>query len=430
MKTNFSRRLPLSALCAGILLAFFTNSVQAQTPNPVCADCPEDPDTFLTLLEKNVVEDDKSAAAYYDAIDPDGKKTTYRDWLFETGFIADANDFAETGPFALNADASQVLHKNVADLNFVRLISSRCEPDCDDPNPDIYSTIENYLTFDDAADRINRLASVTMEWGPAVDGSMPSDKFVTYYAFTGAASNGFAVADSRNNDGAPFAPNLDGRGGKQVPGLCNSCHGGVPKKLNKDGTYKANGDTRALFLPLDLNNFEFDPSVPQADQEDEYKTQNQMALITHRSTKKFDEEAGFRRFPAGHELIEGWYGGPGMPNNTFNGNFVAAGWLPPHAPLGVDELYAGAIAPACRSCHANQKRELDFGTYEGFLVFEDALGKLVLDVECGPDNDNKDRGNGQDNQAVMPLALETYKRFWELGEVDVFKDHIEWECEN
>ena len=35
----------------------------------------------------------------------------------------------------------------------------------------------------------------------------------------------------------PFAPDLDGRGTKQIPGLCNTCHGGAQRKLKKDGTY-------------------------------------------------------------------------------------------------------------------------------------------------------------------------------------------------
>ena len=134
------------------------------------------------------------------------------------------------------------------------------------------------------------------------------------------------------------------------------------------------------FLALDLDNFAFDtrPGLSQAEQENEYKAVNGIVLITHRTTEKYDEEAGFSRVPAGHETIEGWYGGPGMPNDTFDGEFVPAGWLPPHAPEGVDKLYLGAVAPGCRACHVQQKRELDFGTYEGFMVFKDAHKELVL----------------------------------------------------
>jgi hypothetical protein len=432
MKRYQAHCLSVSAACTLSLLVW-VNVSNAASDNPVCADCPEDPDTFLTLLEKGVNEGAAETIAYYKAVDPLDKKTTYADWLFETGFISNPLNYVQTGSFAFDPSATvvSVVHQNVADLGFVRVMSARCEPSCDDPNPDIYSTIENYSNFVDAAARANRLASVTMEWTAAVDGSNPADKFVVFYAFTGG--------DQRDQTpGVPFAPDLDGRGNKSVPGLCNSCHGGVPKKLNKDGTYKDNGDTRSLFLPLDLDNFEFGP-ITQASQEAAYKKMNQISLITHRATQKFDEEAGFSRLPSGHELIEGWYGGPGMPDDTFDGSFIPAGWLPPYAPAGVDELYHGAVAPACRSCHAQQKRELDFGTYTGFMVFEDAHKKLVLSIRCGVDNDSASRDNKKDDQAVMPLALETYKRFWDpntaapigSSQADVFAEFIEAEeCEN
>ncbi len=411
MKINLARCLAISTMCVGLLLAgfIFSNTI------------PLDPDTFLTMLEKYVPEDATTETAYYAAVDPEKKKTTYADWLFETGFIDDPQDYESTGPFAIHADAS-VTHQNVADLGFIRRVSTRCEPSCDAPNPDIYSVIENYLTFDDAAARTNRLASVTMEWTSAVDGSRPSKKFVVFYAYTGA--------DERDQSpGIPFQPDLDGRGQKAIPGLCNTCHGGAPRDLGSDGTYQANGNTRSLFLPMDLDNFAFDPDpdrpeLSRAAQEAEYKKMNEIVLTSRRSKEKFDEEAGMYRLAAGHELIEGWYGGPGMPNNTFDGEFVPAGWLPPAAPVGVDELYREAIAPACRSCHAQQKRELDFGTYDGFMVFEDAHKELVLSIECGPDDDPEDRGDGNDNQAVMPLAKETYEIFWATGQATVFSHHV------
>ena len=44
-----------------------------------------------------------------------------------------------------------------------------------------------------------------------------------------------------------------------------------------------------------------------------------MVLIDHRGTATFDEVAGVARLPAVQDLIEGWYGGPGLPNDTFDG---------------------------------------------------------------------------------------------------------------
>jgi hypothetical protein len=438
-KQYFTRHL----IRAGLVLACIAVNAQAVAANPVCVGCPEDPNTFLTLLERSVPEDAISANAYYSAIDPAGAKTTIADWYFEAGFINHPDDYTSSGPMPLNAGSKVVVHQNVADLGFVRRVSTRCKPRCSHPNPDVYSVIENYLflegepdPFADAAARINRLASVAMELTSAADDSNPSRKFITYYAYTGTTANNLApFRDSRDQAlGIPFAPDLDGRGNKQVPGLCSSCHGGAPRALNADGTYPENGDTGAHFLPLDLDNFVFDqvrPRRSQANQERRYRKTNKMVLIDHRGTVKFDEVAGFARLPAVQELIEGWYGGPGLPNTTFDGEFVPAGWLPPAAPVGVDELYLEAIAPACRSCHANQKRALDFATYEGFMVFEDAHRELVLRIKCGLDDDSGTRGDGSDDQAVMPLALETFKAFWGTDQVDSFKELVgEVDCDD
>lgn len=407
---SYRRLLQLAILTTGLLLLYASASALASGPPP-------DPNTFLTLLENGVPENATTAAAYYDTVDPLGSKTTYPEWLVETGFINSEADYSTTGDFSdrAGANVTTVVHQNVADLGFIRRVRIRCEPDCGATNPDIYSVIENYPTFDDAADRTNRLASVTMEWTSAVDGSNPSNKFVVFYAFTGA--------DQRNVGPDPFAPDLDGRGNKVIPGLCSSCHGGAPENLNPDGTYRRNGNTAGLFLPMDLDNFAFDPvrsELSRANQEAEYKLMNEIVLSTHSSGKKLDEAAGFRRFSAGHELIEGWYGGPGLPSPTFDGEFVPKGWLPPYAPAEAEELYLDAVAPACRACHANQERALDFGSYDGFMVFEDAHEELVLQIECGLDDDE----GGDDDQAVMPLALETYDIFWMTDQVDVFKDHV------
>lgn len=409
MKLTKARFAAASTMGVGLLLA---SSIYSST-------VPLDPNTFLTMLERYVTEDAATEDAYYAAVDPDNRKTTYADWLFETGFIDDPLDYRTTGAFADHADVA-VTHQNVADLGFIRRMRVRCEPSCEAPNPDIYSVIENYRTFDDAASRTNRLASVTMEWTSAADGSRPSNKFVVFYAYTGT--------DERDESpGVSFQPDLDGRGQKAIPGLCNTCHGGAPKSLVSDGTYRANGNTGGLFLPLDLDNFAFDPDRPElsrAAQEAAYKRMNEIVLLSRRSQMKLDEEAGMHRLAAAHELIEGWYGGPGMPAETFDGEFVPAGWLPPFAPEGADELYLRAVAPACRSCHAQQKRELDFGTYDGFMVFEDAHRDLVLSVECGLDDDSGERGDGRDDQAVMPLALETYEIFWATEQATIFKDHL------
>ena len=61
--------------------------------------------------------------------------------------------------------------------------------------------------------------------------------------------------------------------------------------------------------------------------------------------------------------------------------------------------------------------------YRGSL--EDAHRELVLRIECGLDDDSGTRGDGSDDQAVMPLALETFKAFWENPEqVESFEELV------
>jgi hypothetical protein len=112
-------------------------------------------------------------------------------------------------------------------------------------------------------------------------------------------------------------------------------------------------------------------------------------------------EAAYR--PAPVEMIQGWYGGPDLPNATFNGNFVPPGWQGTVAVngqlLNKSELYLGVIAPTCRACHAQRstmrRNEVDFSTYDKFVQFSPRVTKMVFD------------------QGLMPMARRTYQNhFW------------------
>jgi hypothetical protein len=105
------------------------------------------------------------------------------------------------------------------------------------------------------------------------------------------------------------------------------------------------------------------------------------------------------RVPAPVELIEGWYGGSGMPSATFDGSFVPKGWLPPIAPANAAELYLKVVGPTCRACHTQRgtlrRGEIDFSTYADFLSYADRIEPLVY------------------RAAVMPLAKRTFDHFWD-----------------
>lgn len=321
-----------------------------------------DDNRFLTFLNRTSPlfdEDASSARAYYAAIDPAGQRNTLQAWRNLNGFNIGADAFAE--------------YINANDLGFTRRMFIRTDP----ATGVISSYVENYPSIADAQNGVNLIATVAMEYtvAPGQDPLDPDAKrFTTFYVFDG-------------NGNRDLGADLDGRGFKFVPGLCNTCHGGRPKAL-VNGAYPDNGDTGARFIPWDLDTYEFQDAtgaVSRAAQEDQFKIFNQTVLDTNPT-------------PATVELVNGWYGGPNMPANAFNGGFVPNGWLPPNAPANATQLYLQVVAPGCRACHvmrgSEQQSDIDFSSYEKFISYKPRIEKLVYD------------------ESVMPMALRTFDRFW------------------
>ncbi|MDX1390683.1 MAG: hypothetical protein R3344_15950, partial [Acidobacteriota bacterium] len=279
-------------------------------------ESPADANRFLTFLNASRVPyagSEQSAAAYYAAIDPASQKTTLAAWISANGFDPD------TDPRAV--------YRNAADLGFGRIMSMHTSDD-----GYVAAYVENYPTLESAVNafetgsRAELLATVAMEWSPGPSGGEPYTKFYT-----------FGPDDSRIT-----SIDLDGRGAKFVPGLCNVCHGGEPKPL-VGGVFPDQGHTEAQFLPWDLDTYEFseDPDYTRDAQEAALKALNAGALATYPTTPA----AGVWSGRAARELIEGWYGGPGLPASTFDGEFVPPGWRTPENggpagnPSDAEEIY-------------------------------------------------------------------------------------------
>ncbi len=335
-------------------------------------EVPPDPDRFLTFF--NAVspthqESSVTAGAYHLAIDPLGGKTRLEDWLAANGF----------DPQDPDASAEAVaIYVNEADLGFGRHMYVRTELD-----GRVASFVKNHSDdtpvpdpVDGASDEkisnahlgLNLIATVAMEYGPPP--SDPGGTFYTrFYAFDG---NGDRI----------LSANLDGRGEKFLPGVCNVCHGGNPRPLLADGRYPDEGDTGAGFLPWDLDTLAFSdalfPTAPlydRANQEAAFKIFNQAVLQTNPTA-------------AAREVIEGWYGGPGLPDATFDGSVVPPGWS------GHEDAYRQLLAPNCRACHVMRNPAVAFQTYGEFVALRDHEDHLVFD------------------RALMPLAVRTFTRFW------------------
>ncbi len=328
------------------------------------AAIPKDPDRFLTFfnaVSPSHTETAETAAAYYKAIDPLGRKTTLRDWLHEN-------------KLDVGADAEAV-YVNDADLGFGRHMFIKTLPD-----GSVASYVKNYVDNTPTPDNVdgtaeekianivfdrNLLATVCMEYGPPPSNAN-GRKYTKFYAF-GADGARVGLVD------------LDGRGEKGIPGSCNVCHGFNPRPLlPSNRAYPDEGDTGSGFLPWDVDNLKFSQVFPQ------------YALSAQQGAVKALNAAVLKTNPpaAVKELIEGWYGGPGLPSNVFNGQFVPPGWK------FFEETYLGVQAPNCRGCHVMRNPAADFSTFDKYNALQNRAKHLVFD------------------RGVMPLAKRTYDRFW------------------
>ncbi|MCG6868063.1 MAG: carbohydrate-binding protein [Gammaproteobacteria bacterium] len=353
---------------------------------------PPDANKFLSLpihSSDTVFRGSEShASAYYKVIDPLDRKTTLADWKTENGFDGSEN---------ANAD-SHAVYLNAADLNFGRSMFVKQSGDR------IASFVQNYPSVADAIAGTNLIATVAMEYGYPLNkdsGLEMTDKprFTTFYVFN-AAGTRVTSAD------------LDGRGEKFVPGLCNVCHGGKPKSGGFHGsvaTYQDRGDTGAKWIPWDLDTYEFHPSLTRVMQESTFKAMNATILQTNPTSTT-------------RTLVKGWYGGEGMPEPAFNGAFVPSGWKNAGADGDKSALYLNVVAPSCRACHSQRgtynnsghvvfqgealEQSLEFATFSAFKGYKDEIESLVYD------------------QGIMPLALRTYERFWRSDQPKILDEQL------
>jgi hypothetical protein len=292
---------------------------------------------------------------------------------------------------------------------------------------------------------IERIADVAFEWVPPVTNPTSSSRFGTLYAyiffhpstdpvtkiptitettnFPDAFAGKATILDFKTGQtifvqqGDKFAPNLDGVGFKQHPGVCLVCHGGAPANLTSTGAYPRQGNINGFrLLPLDVRNLLFTddggPLTVDA-QQAQMKRYNQVVLLT---VPTYTESDGTGAVRVAHlrEVIQGWYEGfPGdttMSGSTQNSDFLPKGWREPvhggTAPAGSEALYLKVVGPSCRSCHFNREVSLDFGTAANFHQESD-LQQLSLLAEC------KQNSDADPNAKFMPLAHLTFQRFWQ-----------------
>jgi mono/diheme cytochrome c family protein len=300
-----------------------------------------------------------SAHTYYATIDPSSSKSTLNAWLSANGFKPDSADWG--------ADAHAVYTNNY-DLGFGRDMYMKIGP-CDSGAAslpmqarigkcDVAAVVVNYAGVQAAAYKINPIVAVAMEYNAAPGTSPAGARFTKFYVFAPDTRSG-AFQRVTSVD-------LDRRGQKSVPQSCVVCHGGTSASHGGNPpSGPGSADISSGFLSWDLDSFYFSDTYPgfstkredtevrakytRANQEAQFKMLNSGAYLT------FDDP---NRFALARELVEGWYGGAGLPAASFDGAFVPPGWKPDGTdqnPTDSATLYSDVFARHCRACHVLQE---------------------------------------------------------------------------
>jgi Carboxypeptidase regulatory-like domain len=289
-----------------------------------------------------------------------GVKQNLNAWKAANGFGADENSAAYFNAGDLGFGRSMHMRRNGANVAYYVSNHSNANQ----------AAIAKWLNFP-----VGLIATVAMEYSPNPTGGPPYTKF---YVFDNLG-NRINKAD------------LDAGGVKYVPNLCVVCHG-----QNTFPGSAANA-LNARFIPFDLDSFQY-PTIlfNRANQEADFKGLNRR-ILTHTNPTS-----------AVTELVEGWYGGFGLPNATQNGAYVVPGWRlngtgtpPGTSPVDKSALYLDVVKPSCRSCHITRNGTASWSRWDGPGVNDGfkERGASIRSFVCGPNR-------------VMPNARLTYSNFW------------------
>jgi mono/diheme cytochrome c family protein len=356
------------------------------------------------------------ASEYYKAVDPNNERTTLAAFKAVNGF----------GSTAGGAQERLVVFRDVRDLGYGRRMTGRYVPSVGGVPERIVFIVENYLVNVPGGgyNRINVDAAVAQDskWHVgtnAIEWSChPTDaladptgcrRYAKYFNF-GPDGNRQTFVD------------LDGRGGKAMPGPCITCHGGRGDPLEADGSFpkvwntllNRTGDVQARLHMFQVDTFEWSttPGFTRSDQEAKLKDFNTWVLCSYPLPGGGAGPGCTRQQAATNEwqgtaaaLVENAYGGPGLPNASFDDSVVPAGWASQSA------LYQQVVRPYCRTCHivrgTNNEDDIDFSSELKFRSYADRIKAHVFD-----------RGN-------MPLALIVYTDFWKSGAPDQLAAYID-----
>jgi hypothetical protein len=287
-----------------------------------------------------------SAKAYYSTIDPQSTKTTLNAWLDANGFNSKVSGWAAdahavyTNNYDLGLGRDMYMKVGACDSGYSAAPLSQFSGGLSAATAqtlyqlighcDVAAVVVNYVGVQAAAEHINVILAVAMEYSAAPGAGA---RFTKFYVFApNTATGAFQRVASVD---------LDHRGQKPVPQSCVVCHGGLPAKGGHGATpYPSTapsnipGDVNAGFLTWDLDSFWYsdtDPGFSQKPEDASVKAQytraNQLGQLKLLNVGAYLTMTDPNRSALERELLEGWYGGQGLPG-AFDGTFVPPLWKP------------------------------------------------------------------------------------------------------
>lgn len=364
-----------------------------------------------TTLSWNIaaseIDSEAYANAYYQRVDPDDERTTLSGWQSVNGFD--------------QGDVTHVVFRDTKDLGYGRDMYARKSA-----NGDFAVYVDNYvvilrpgdsanygpLNLDAALlqDRDRHIGSNAIEFSRLDPDDPNSPRVLKFFTFAPAGEDG--------EQQRIIKANLDGRGIKYMPTMCLVCHGGTMLPLNEDGSFPDQSILTAKFNRLELDSFEYGelPGQTREDQEPYFKQLNQWIHQSYQDISQRDVNTRGKWWADfAIEILEGHYGGTGLPLATYQEGTIPNGWRAnPSRPEGVELLYTEVVEPHCISCHSLRGTEagnrelavfngqtlslsnaITFSSYEQFISYNDKIIDYVY------------------RRGVMPLSLRNYEKFWE-----------------
>ncbi len=375
---------------------------------------------IIVTLEENQISSLNYANTYYQTVDPNNTRTTLTNWKTVNGFDDGFDEhviFRDSKDLGYGRDMYAKFH----DDGRVSLFVNNFVVPIGKGNPANYgplnlvAAVEQNFDYQLGSNAIEFSAlESNIETQDQADSELDSDFILKFFTFSGPNENGEQQRIT--------SADLDGRGIKHMPTMCQVCHGARLMPLNLDGTFNVMSLKSAKFNQLELASFEFMDSgdFSKAHLQAGIRAINQAVQGSYEKIAERDTNSlGYWDASFASLIAQGRYGGEGFLSDTFIEDDIPEGWQQTDfRPEGVETLYSKVIEPHCISCHSirgfnagndedldeafingqliNTGTAINFSNYEKFIGYSD----LIIDYVY--------------RRGAMPLSLRNYETFWEI----------------